>query len=811
MRRALILLVFTLAILISPLVQAQNIGGGCCFDAATGECMTVPSTLVPDETACRATTGSAFVANDCPALSQCNLGCCCFSNGQTQSTIPAPVFSCHPGAEKRETVSTTNCQDLCALPPQTFIVKGQVTNRTGSVLNLLRGASVSVPNLDKQDVTDTGGNYLIRNIPASTLQDFIASFPGCVQVNQSINVTQDLTNINFELDCTCTPEVLCDSFLTAPCIEGIQTIQCRDENDCQRPFNRTQTCEGPCTADSIGQVTITDIKPVPRKPNFLIDWVFDSSCKGQETIKNTVMRCNDAQTNCAAIALTTETHYEDNGTAPNPILPETTYCYQIRSQFFDGSVKNSEFKCITSGDAACLTQSGSEFCLDNQRTTCDAQNKLQTIEDCGETKFCLGPYPTGSEKSGQTECVNSGTCNKCNGLFEEFSYLDYLKAFIGFGSERELKKCTNSDPDDPGLVQQHICYLDTSDTIVDMYHSCSQVKKCGHYRSEKTCALEESKDPCLKTLDCQWFKVYGEDASAQLGLGICSSTTPTDEDCQSCSELLGGCTQTNCELIGGGRGRNCYFDGDPNGLESTKGCAGKEKIICRDYDTQEDCEGGQAVQTNAQYNENKTRIGGTHELVPSSDLLGFGRCFWDPNNNRCERNADALADKDCTSLTDFTCQKDFAPPITQINIPLTPLTQRPAFNEQVIISVNVQDNTYASSLIGTFYCVINATQICYPNINIQNRGGHIEENLNTSGRYKVFYYSFDPAKNLEVIQQAVIEIDLDAPVITLDTVDNTTNESQIGVTGHVSEDTVQLCAENSALPGTKRCIVPCSV
>ena len=351
-----------------------------------------------------------------------------------------------------------------------------------------------------------------------------------------------------------------------------------------------------------------------------------------------------------------------------------------------------------------------------------------------------------------------------------------------------------------------------SDTIVDKYFSCSQVKKCAHYHSEKTCALPDTKDPCFKNIECQWVKVYGEEASSQLGLGICESTTPTHEDCQSCISLLGGCTQSNCELIGGGRGRNCYFDGDSNGLEiGTKGCAGREKIVCRDYDTQDDCEGGQAVNVDVQYDVNKTRIGGTHQLTASQDLLGFSKCFWDAGNNRCNRNADNLPDKDCASLTDFKCQKDFEAPVTQINIPLSPLTHRPLFNKEVSIDVNVQDNSYAPNLLFTFYCITNVTQTCYPTTNLLNTGGKIEETLNTSGSYKIFYYSIDPAQNLEVVQKALVEVDLDAPLITLDNIDNTTNETEISVTGHVTSDTTQLCAENRNLPSTKRCIVSCTI
>ncbi|MEK6964102.1 MAG: hypothetical protein AABX70_06765 [Nanoarchaeota archaeon] len=813
LRGAVILIVTALFLLTSSFAQAQTIGGGCCFDAGTGECITVPSQLLPDADACRATSGSAFVANDCPSLSQCNLGCCCFSDGQTQSTTPAPLWSCQSGATKQETTANANCNDICSVPAQTFTVEGKVSNKTDSQTLPLQGASVNAPNLNKQDTTDSVGAYILRNIPANTLQEFIASFPGCKNDNKTLNVTNDITALNFELDCTCTPNEQCGSFLTAPCVNGIQTVQCQDLSNCRVPptFNKTQSCQGICTADTINHVIISNILAKARKARFTIDWSYDSSCKGQENIKNTVMRCNAEQTNCVALGETTRTHFEDNGTAPNAILSKTTYCYQIQSQFFDASTKNSEFKCVTSGDAQCLTQTGSEFCQNNSRANCNNQNELHIIENCGNNKFCLGPFPPNTEKAGQTQCVDTGACNKCNGLFEEMSYLDYLNAFVGFGSDKELKKCFNDDPNDLGLVQQHICYLDTSSTIVDKYFSCSQVKRCSNYHSEKTCILNETKDPCFKNIECQWLKPYGEEASTQLGLGTCQSTTPTHEDCQSCSELLGGCTQANCELISSGRGKNCYFDGDPNGLDSTKGCAGKEKIICRDYDTQNECEGGQAVSVNAQYDANKTRIGGNNQLTPSQDLLGFGKCFFDANNNLCDRNADGLSDKDCTSLTDFTCQKDFEAPLTQLNIPLSPITQRAVFNKEVSIDVNVNDNSYASNLILTSYCITPQNQTCYPSTNLLNTGGKIQEIINTTGRYKIFYYSADPAKNIEVVAQSNIEVDLDAPIITLDSVDNTTNETQLNVAGHVTSDTTQLCVENKNLPGTKRCIVPCSV
>lgn len=792
-------LIIAITVLILTSQQAQSaieVGGGCCLDASTGECIAVPSPLVNDETQCHS-TGGTFTANGCENIGQCSLGCCCYNDGTAESTSPSSIWSCPEGADKRETTANANCNDICSIPAETVKITGQVTNDTKP----LSGATVSVPNLDKQTITDSTGTYTILNIPKDSLQTIIASFPGCEDDNETINATED-TTLDLEVDCSCTPNVVCESFLTAPCVDGIQTVTCHDENNCQEDTTDPRSCQGPCKADNTG-VTISDLQTKPRSKDVLIDWTYDSSCTGQDNIVNTVYRCDASHANCLGLGTTSETHYEDPGTNN---LPLTTYCYQIQSQFYDGSTANSDFECFMTGDAQCYSQSSSEFCSDNKRTTCNAQNKLVTLENCGKNKFCLGPYPPTDLRAGLTECVSQAACDKCNGLFEMNYYLDYLSVFFGLGDDRELKACSNDDPESPGLIQQSICYLDRSDTSIDKYYSCGNVDGCGEYRSEQNC----KEDPCMKNLDCQWLPIYGNESSNQLGLGICSNGIPNDKDCQSCKNLFGGCTQSNCELIGGGRGENCYFDALLNGLTKTKGCAGKEKIICRDYDSQDECEGGQAVEVDALYDTNKTRIAGNHHVTPSQDLLEFGKCYWDDLNQRCNRNADGLKDADCGSVSDMICQKDFIAPNTQLNILLSPLTYRPLFNKNVAISLSVSDNTYATNQILTFYCVVNETDNCYPNTNVLSRNGQIEETITQSGQYTIFYYSIDPAKNLEQVQEALIEVDLEPPSITLADVSEIT-ESELNVTGSVTLDTVELCAENEALAGTNRCIVPCKI
>lgn len=218
------------------------------------------------------------------------------------------------------------------------------------------------------------------------------------------------------------------------------------------------------------------------------------------------------------------------------------------------------------------------------------------------------------------------------------------------------------------------------------------------------------------------------------------------------------------------------------------------------------------MEVDAQYDSNLTRVSGTNAVTEkSNDVLGLGKCYWDSTNSLCLRNADNLpvtdfqkgTGADCNSSRDYMCEADFRNPITTL-LP----SGSGLYPADLRIRFIVEDN-YPMGRIKTYFCIDNKE--CYPDQLAEN--GEYRELRDESGPFTAYYYSVDPAKNLEVVKSTMIIIDVDPPVIDItdpaDAESFPTNQPEITIEGVVATDAKYVCANNTA---TKKvvCINSCA-
>lgn len=474
------------------------------------------------------------------------------------------------------------------------------------------------------------------------------------------------------------------------------------------------------------------------------------------------------------------------------VMQNTNYCYFVRASYRDSSIPDSDslIKCQASGDDFCMDRPGdtSEHCIGNKRIKCKPDNNIQTLQDCSvNSSYCMGP-----DRDGITSCSALGVCDVCNGLFGSYSNLDLTVRVLESTGTTALKYCS---PEVPGADLVAGCYLDHTRTLFDAFRYCANVASCYDYKSQDACL--DSSDPCGKNKGCEWVWM----SETELG-GICRPANKLIQNCRLCDDpkynwITPICTPATCSLFG----ENCNYQG----LDfSSVSCSDTPTARCPQYTTEQACTGGTPVSVDAQYDANRTRISGTNALTHrSNDVLDLGKCYWDSTNVRCLRNADNLPVNfqqntgfDCNTSTNFACEADFRDPVTTI-LP----SGSGIYPADVRIKFTVSDN-YPLAQINTYFCIDNKP--CYPD-RLADKGEY-RELRSASGRFTVYYYSVDPAKNLEVIKNTTILVDVDPPIIELtdpaDAESFPTNQQDVTVKGLVPTDARYVCANNTATKKT---------
>ncbi len=533
-------------------------------------------------------------------------------------------------------------------------------------------------------------------------------------------------------------------------------------NTCINFDHCTASCEcvaGNACLEVVQNPAISGIGLVGEDAAISLSWTLESVCDSYVD-SFVVLRCDgefDAG-ECAGSWSPTDINsgiysYSDS----DNIQPNSWYSYIVRALYPGNIFEDSNPVKIQTGDAACMESHEDTFCYNNPNSGiyyCDSNNLLQIFVDSGQDQYCLSFC---YEDDNGPECKGITDCQECNSVYGEFSAYGKNNLYVEYEPHGDFL-CDNL------ATIQNVCYLDYTLTAVDKYYDCSEVTSCYDYSSKTSCDY----DPCgqFASGECSWNNYQEE-----FGLGICTSNVLEEQDCSRCSDgsnnLFPYCNKELCSLYGAA----CYFDGLSNNKGSwVSGCKNELDLECRDYDNVADCIGLEEYNVDITYNGNQ-RTGITHFISNySDDYFDFGKCKWDTASDElCYRDSNDDSDVfdisylDCT-VGDLKCRKDFQAPVTSVFV-------QDAYGALFSAEYNVVDNVYNidNGDFETYYCVTEQPNTCYPNANTDLASGNVfTYTPSTSGNYILYYYSIDPAKNIEVLQNKTFTVDKTGPTITID-------------------------------------------
>jgi|GEM_PF-2435110 len=538
---------------------------------------------------------------------------------------------------------------------------------------------------------------------------------------------------------------------------------------------------GLCALEAVND---TVASPVPGADEVTVSWTPSDCTEGQGYL---VSRCDDGDCARVGFASPGAGSYTDTGVPAGVEL-----CYNVTA--LDATGK--EIPQDVDGTANCVAPM-SQYCLDGGATTstcfyqdqdlqpldpssgqpispftgaahCTATTPVNQVEmdkECGTTnQVCY------YQSDGKPGCRLPSECDDCNGVFGWF--IDLAAKVTGSDDCAHLAGC----------VQDNHGYAD------DTFSACTSVTSCYDYRSQAACESGTTTDPC-KVSDggCRWL-VPPE--LADLGKGVCTPKNAGASACEDCASIFGFCDDELCTTMG----ENCYWNTkiqwggvEPGIPQNAAGqCLSKEAMACAYYDTEKDCVGSPSapVSVDVTYDGktlDSTRIGGTHAVMPSGDKLGFGRCAWiagqaakncikDANGLRAPNPSyDNIITDDCleapgsAGVDTATCFRDVEPPVTTM-----PFANGAYIDAQLLRSVPpiVQDAVYGNldPRTATRFCLTDrGVPACYPDTSFDNL---LPAEVGVAP-YTIYYYSFDPAGNLEPVRSIDVNIDRDASVFLL--------------------------------------------
>ncbi len=678
-------------------------GGGTyqCYNKST-------SNMIFSQTFCNYCTslsGICYQNLDVPP-SECINGCCC--NGAV-AAVPTPISqsACNgrigatpPTATKFYTTIDSDCNFFCSSQAGagTFTITGSVTNTSGMAV---QGATVRFSTREVQ--TNATGGYTLPVVPQGQVTLTVTK-RGCVP-NSTTFTLNAITIKDFTLDCTL----------------------------------------GECIPDGVNDTVAT---PKPGTPNITVTWS-ERPCDNHRGYY--VQRCID--NDCVARGFVPVggpggvASFLDVD-APTLWPANTKICYNLSLLRTDGTIVpqvNNKSNCVLPMSPYCTAgnrQQNTCFYADTNLqpvdasgdvispftgvAKCDLLNRVSLTHTCAANEFCASTTPP--------YCRALTVCDACNGPY-------------GWFVDAEAKPM--SPPAGP-CENLPFCYLRNKGYLSDTYGPCSEVKSCYDYPDNGSCTT-----PRCGVTNCEWLPFF-----AELGSGLCVGGT----DCDACSRRLGAeCNATTCLLFG-----DCYYAGAT--------CLGRDAITCASYASEADCINAtgpkRSVSINVTYNTSSDRVAGNHLLLArSNDLLRIGHCTWIPgvsgSGGRCVKNSDGhlftnstggIIGDDCEeqqhrdpSFNTNTCFGDTTPPATSL-----------PFGEDAILSAAtftqganpvVTDNVHPASSLKSRFCInLTTTPPCYPDreYNQLQPGGF--------GQYRIGYYSFDPAGNLEVVRHINVTI-----------------------------------------------------
>jgi len=516
------------------------------------------------------------------------------------------------------------------------------------------------------------------------------------------------------------------------------------ESDC--------TCQ-PDSCISINKPENVNVNSVPKTWKVNVNWDFDTNviCPDETFEQFNVYACeSDDRANCHDIHTNfvlenSFTNINTNNFTDTITQNNTNYCYFISAKYNTGEFFSDSVTCVNSGDAVCM-DGGTSFCwAGNAIGTCNNDNFV-TADVCPEgaasddtSYFCVegnnGPY-----------CVADGACDSCNsvfGMFMDFALNNSLFKLYYPGTD-SVKSCQY-------LVDQKVCYEDSTLTSKNQLNHCINVNSCSDYRSQDAC----TNNSCglSENVNCTWNS-YIDD----LSLGVCKDTN--ENLCHSCDDnsIFPVCNADICGLLG-----DCYYVGSS--------CMSEDEMTCSDFTNQSECVGST---DNFDLNPNSNA-----NLTVSNDMLKFGKCKWDsdPTDGGCFRDADdnsgssVTVDKmDCLAQ-DLECQRDFNAPITT----LLEHNENKTYGTKINIPFSIFDEVYSDSDIETYYCFkpsndstpcsdMNTTDYTLDQ-NEQSFNFSVDFGNKNNITYDLYYYSEDKAQNLEVVKTTTVHVDNKKPVL----------------------------------------------
>ncbi len=590
-------------------------------------------------------------------------------------------------------------------------------------------------------------------------------------------------NKNGFTDCN---DVICQDM---KCNQGEQTCQGKGYWDPLHEIwkccysGQVNDCDGDSTPETCGSCNCKQLMSAPYMKSAAIDQGEDFITVDWGLNCNVDMylyRCKKGDTNCE--------DYADFSLISQPLnawtfedhdaQPESTYCYYVQAQY-TLDTRNSDIKCVTTGDDICMQMPSKEFCLNDtggisgkktHRAWC-SDGKLTTAA-CGSGEICMGPY----DPDETTECVYQSDCDECGKPLN--MYADFATAMATYRDPGGYESDTLCQ-----LIPT--CYFDFSDTIVDKFSECSGIDSCYGYRSELACEGQtwegQANNKCLPR-DCEWQPAT---PSTDLDQGICFETVDLYRKCEYCNDaannkIFDSCTADRCMQFG-----DCYI----RRIDDT--CIDASDITCQDYRTESECTNGQGVDVDVAYDNKLNRVSGSYDnriLTQSDDATGIGLCKWNDNfDPGCYKDADDDGQPDLYPY-------DKTPPFSRVITPSKVL----AMNFTLQISDTNPDGSKGTGAKYTYLC-LDDNSYCYPTDRYMPRNNTVNEEFGGgNGKHTIYYYSEDKAHNLEVVKNFTIDVDRLPPKISIEAypVYDFNNYQNTNVTFYVSLDEDATCVDS---------------
>ncbi len=438
---------------------------------------------------------------------------------------------------------------------------------------------------------------------------------------------------------------------------------------------------------------------------------------------------------------------------------------------------------VSTGNVKCAGKNENyQFCENNKGYIC--QNKVPNEKagtDCGAKKKCV-------IESGEAKCIEI----KCDVADSD-----------PFGLYHVQDKCERKGGNPT------FCFYDNSKTIANSCFSCitedGTPASCYDYKSESTC----NRDPCgvkkgAASPVCEWKKAGG-----MLNRGVCANKE--ESNCKWCGEsgtkdsknvkigssdffssIFDACTPQKSSLLSTDKYR-CYYK---EGL--SKQCG---EISCGDYKVNEECPTGDVLLNGNKVNDARN---------DKKDPCGIKVCK--KTASGCIKDADDRNEDDCAvdhkgnvlgPSDKVSCNLDRFPPTTKLTLKMdaegkaneigidvldkktlteaeSKINQPANFPDETKMLYNENYKTYLclqkpgetkcqSSKHGSpaWSEFTRSRNLGFAGINIFREfrgGGNLMFRLEDNKPNEIWYYTQDPANNVEPLEKEVTEINNGQPV-----------------------------------------------